>query len=175
MEGIMQIELIKSIIDLCSSIFVSLGVIIATFKGISFFKYKNDESIRKLYIENAKKISTVLSFHISYAKLDNEREKLLFDAFEEASLYLHKEIVEYIDTIKNLIIDIECLGYEFNNLPGGKERSKLSNKQFILKKKLGELSKQRLEIYRKYIMQDGLDLKKYIDNFKDYFQQKEEM
>ncbi len=156
-------EIARSIIDLISSLLILGGIIY----GICFFKHKTDSSVRNLYIRNLKKLDNIFVYFFSYGNINEDMRHQLFNVYEEASLYLHKDIVKYIEKVKDLIFECEILGYKLNDLPIGDERSKICQRQCDIKIELYNMAGKGVSIYRKQIVQDGF-IPKTMDRFSDF-------
>lgn len=142
----------KDFFELLSSIFFLIAAII----GMSAFKYKYDSNTRDLYIENSKKIREVLGYIISYGKINPEMYNQARIAFQEASLYLHSDIIAFTEKVLDLIIELEKYGSQLEDLKVGEKRSKIVHLEAKVKEQLWNLNKEALNIYRKHIVQSPI-------------------
>ena len=63
----MDWDVTKTILECITSICFLIGM----WKGLLFFGYRNDESIRKLYIENSKKLEEIFAEFFQYNNVRN--------------------------------------------------------------------------------------------------------
>ena len=160
------LQAIKLVVEtLCS-----LSILIAAVIACMTFKFKLGVDERKLYLDNAKKVRKVLSNMVKYARIEDEYLVQISIAFEEASLYLNKDIVDFIDEIRKSLIRLYCIKIESTNLPVGEKRSKLSGEMSDILTKLVDYSKDSIIIYRKHIVSEPLKIfysvQKKINDFK---------
>jgi len=156
---------IDVLINTIMNIFIILGAIYACF----IFKYKHETDIRKLYIDNCKKVEIVLSEFFHTGDIKPESQNILFEAYREAALYLHKDIVNLLGNIKKCIIRMEVLKYKLEPENDINKREILCNELYELDVKLSEYNNERIELYRKHIIKDGLDIKKLQNKFGKFF------
>jgi len=142
----------KSIIELISSI----SILIAAIIGANAFKYKHDSSIRDLYVENCQKIREVLGYVFAKGNINDEMQNQAKCAYQEASIYLHSDIVDFTKTIFDLLCDLEMYVDELEDLPVGPERSKIAKLKRDVTKQLYELNKKSMNVYRQHIVQDSI-------------------
>lgn len=114
---------IKIILETLSS----LGILITAIIAIMAFKFKLGAEERNLYINNANKVREVLGFVVKNGRIDGANLPKIGIAFQEASLYLNKDIVEFIDEIRELLIRLCDIQLQLNKLKAGEERTKLCN------------------------------------------------
>lgn len=153
-------EQIKIVLECITSICFLVGV----WKGVLFFGYKNDSTIRNLYIEHAKKIDKIFYLHYWHSEMNEELRQLLFEVSKDAILFLHKDIVNFTERLTNLLFDLDILRIELDDLPVGDKRTKICEKQCNLRIQIHEIQKEYLKIYRKHILKDGLDLTRFLDS-----------
>ncbi len=126
------------------------------------FKYKHDEHVRNLYIENAKKLDLIFKDIFKHANIDDKYFNLLQEIQKEAMLYLHKDIVQYIEKLRDLIVALHVLKEKMSNLNIDKdERNRLIKLHAEKLKEISNLYKDFYKIYRKQIINDGIDWNKY--------------
>jgi len=145
-------EVFKSFIELLSSIFFLFAAII----GANAFMYKHDSSIRDLYIENCKKIREVLGYVYRSGNINPEMHNLAKEAFQEASIYLHADIIKFTDDVLMLLIKVNCCQSKLDGLEVGPKRSLVCNNQAQYLIELDELNKKSMDVYRKHIVQDSM-------------------
>lgn len=161
------LQAIKLVLEALSS----LSILIAAVIACTTFKFKLGVDERKLYLDNANKVRDVLGFVYREGKIDDANLGKIGIAFEEASLYLNKDIVDFIDEIRESLIRLFCIQLELTNLPVGEKRSKLCEEMGDILKKLGDYSKESTMIYRRHIVSEPLEVfykvKKKLNNFKE--------
>ena len=135
--------------------------------GCLFFKHKTDESIRNLYIENIKQLDKIFSKFFSLGKLDEETRRLIFEVCENASLYLHKDIVNYISKIKDLIFEHELLNCQLRDDISGEKRNKICDREYYIMLELFDLADKSIGLYRKQILYDGF-IPQIEDKYKEF-------
>ncbi len=143
---------IKIILEALSS----LGILITAIIAIMAFKFKLGADERKLYINNANKVREVLGFVFRSGIIDDANLTKIGIAFQEASLYLNKDIVEFIDKIQELLIDLFVIQLQLNGLEVGEKRTELCNKMKVILKKLGSYNKALISKYRKHIVSEPI-------------------
>ena len=160
------LQAIKLVLEALSS----LSILIAAVIACTTFKFKLGVDERKLYLDNANKVRDVLGFVYREGKIDDANLGKIGIAFEEASLYLNKDIVDFIDEIRESLIRLFCIQLELTNLPVGEKRSKLCEEMGDILKKLGDYSKESTMIYRRHIVSEPLEVfykvKKKLNDFK---------
>ena len=144
-------DVTKTILECITSICFLLGV----WKGLLFFGYRNDESIRKLYIENSKKLEEIFAEFFQYNNVKPETFNKIYEAEREAELYLHKDIIGIIREIKETLIDIDCLKSQLDNITDRNERHKITEEIRLLSLRMSDLSKKRINKYRENIVNIG--------------------
>lgn len=152
-------EIAKVILEFLSSLLVFLGIIIASWKGLAFFKYKIDADTRELYINNANEVNKILGYFYANGRVKWEQIFELNNAYRNASLYLHKDVVEFIETLRKYLCELTALQDELEPLPVGEERTKHCKKILELKLKISEHSKSLYQVYRNQILDDGFKIK----------------
>lgn len=160
------LQAIKLVVEtLCS-----LSILIAAVIACTTFKFKLGVDERKLYLDNANKVREVLGFVYREGNIDDANLCKIGIAFEEASLYLNKDIVDFIDEIRKSLIRLYCIRLELKDLPVGEKRSKLCDEMGTILIKLGDYSKESIIIYRKHIVSEPLEVfykvKKKLNDFK---------
>lgn len=158
-------------IKLISDILSNLSIMIAAIIACTTFKFKLGVDERKLYLDNANKVRKVLSNVIKHSRIEDEHLTQIGIAFEEASLYLNKDIVDFIDEIRKSLIRLYCIRLELTNLPVGEKRSKLSDEMSDILIKCIDYSQESTMIYRRHIVSEPLEIfnsvKKKLNNFKE--------
>lgn len=132
--------------------------------GFLFFEYRHNADVRNLYIEHAKKIDQIFTLHYSHSIMPEEMRRLIFEVSKEAVLYLHKDIVYFVEELQSLLFDLDTTYYKLDSLNVGEERTKICNVQYELKMKIHDMQKEYLKIYRKHILNDGVNLKRILDS-----------
>ena len=126
------------------------------------FKYKHDEHVINLYIENAKKLDLIFKDIFKHANIDDKYFNLLQEIQKEAMLYLHKDIVQYIEKLRDLIVALHVLKEKMSNRNIDKdEENRLIKLHAEKLKEISNLYKDFYKIYRKQILNDGIDWTKY--------------
>lgn len=148
------LQAIKLVLEALSS----LSILIAAIIACTTFKFKLGVDERKLYLDNANKVREVLSNVMKYARIDDGHLVQIGVAFEEASLYLNKDIVDFIDEIRESLIRLFCIQLELTDLPVGEKRSKLCEEMGDILKKLGDYSRESTMIYRRHIVSEPLEV-----------------
>lgn len=160
------LQTIKLVLEALSS----LSILIAAIIACTTFKFKLGVDERKLYLDNANKVREALGFVYREGKIDDANLDKISIAFEEASMYLNKDIVDFIDEIRKSLIRLYCIQLELTDLPTGEKRSKLCDEMGDILIKLGDYSKDSTVIYRKHIVSEPLKafykVKKKINDFK---------
>ena len=154
----------KTILECITSICFLLGV----WKGLLFFGYRNEESIRKLYIENSKKLEEIFAEFFQYDNVKPETFNKIYEAEREAELYLHKDIIDLIRKIKETLIDIDCFKSQLDNVTDRDERHKITEEIRLLSLKMSDLSKKRINKYRENIVNTGF-VERFITIIKNIF------
>ena len=148
-----SVENIKTILEtICC-----LGVILTAIFALPVFKYKMGAEERKLYLENANKVREVLGFVFQSGRIDDSNLAKLGVALQEASLYLNKDIVEFIDEIHKSLIRLFVIQLKLDKLEVGNERTKLCNEMEKILNSMDNYSKESISIYRKHIVQEPID------------------
>ncbi len=154
-----------------SNIIVFIKNIISTLRDalrFLFFEYKHNTDVRNLYIEHANKIDKIFTLHNLHSRMPDEMRQLIFEVSKEAVLYLHKDIVYFVEELKSLLYDLDFNYYMLDDLPVGEERTKICKTIYDLKMKIHNMQKEYLKIYRKHILNDGINLKQILNSlFKD--------
>ena len=152
-------ELAKEIIELLTSICFLIGTIVAGYKATMFFSYKHDTEIRKLYINNCKEVRKIMGKIIQTRKADLNDFYQLSSLFQDAVLFLHKDIVAFVREVLTTVNRFEATNMSlkdiFENENNKQETIKQNNLAFD---KLCELNKKSFEVYRKHILHDGLGI-----------------
>lgn len=126
------------------------------------FKYKHDEHVRNLYIESAKKLDLVFKEISRHANIDDEHFNMLIEVQSEAMLYLHKDIVQYIEKLRHLVVDLQVLKMQIDATEiKTDKRSELVEQHGEKLKAIFALYDDFYKIYRKQILNDGIDWNKY--------------
>lgn len=154
---------IKTILEILSN----LSIVVAAIIACTTFKFKLGVDERKLYLDNANKVSEVLSNVITYAKIENEYLAQINNAFEEASLYLNHDIVDFIDKIRKSLINLYNIQNNSTNLQSKEECNKHCKEELI---KIWDYLYDSTIIYRKHIVSEPsaifYSVKKKIEDFK---------
>lgn len=142
-----------------------------------FFEYKHDESIRNLYIESARKLKKIYQKFFASTLVDNDTRSLLFEIYDEASLYLHRDVVKHIESVKTLMFENMSLNASLNGIKDDIKRKKVANRLNEISNEINELSKKYLQVYRNHILQDGFmcKVKGCFDETKKELQKVEEI
>ena len=160
------LQAIKLVLEALSS----LSILIAAIIACTTFKFKLGVDERKLYLDNANKVREVLGFVYREGNIDDANLCKISIAFEEASLYLNKNIVDFIDKIRESLIRLYCIQLELKDLPVGEKRSKLCDEMGDILIKCGDYSQESTMIYRRHIVSEPLEVfykvKKKINDFK---------
>lgn len=147
----------------------SLGILITAIIAITAFKFKLGAEERKLYIDNANKVREVLGFVFSYGIIDDVNLTKIGVAFQEASLYLNKDIVEYIDKIRTLLVRLFGIQLQLNGLKVGEQRSKLCNEMEAILNKIDDYDKELIAKYRKHIVSEPVAIfQDVVNKVKDF-------
>lgn len=145
---------IKLFSDILSNISIITAAIIA---GITF-KFKLGVDERKLYLDNAHKVREVLGFVYREGKIDEVNLNKIGIAFEESSLYLNHDIVDFIAKIRKDLIKLFCIQLELSNLPKGEKHSKLCDEMYYILIRIDNYLKESIIIYRKNIVSEPLKM-----------------
>lgn len=142
-----------------------------------FFEYKQDDSVRNLYIENAKKLKIIYQNYFASMRVDDNTRNLLFEIYDEASLYLHRDVVTHIEKVKSLMFEDMSLNASLNGIKDVNKKEELINRLHIISNEINELSKEYLQVYRNHILQDGFlcKVKGCFDETKKELQKVEEI
>lgn len=155
-------ELAKSIIDLISSGLVLGGIIWGAWKAATFFNYKYDSDIRNLYIENCKKIRSIMGKVISCREADNNDIYQIQTLLQDALIFLHKDIVNYLKNVCDAMISLNCYKIDLEAFYGtDAERKEYFSKHTDAFNRLVDLNKMSFLVYRKHIVKDGLGFDKF--------------
>lgn len=147
------IENIKTILEaICC-----FGVILTAIVALPVFKYKVGAEERKLYLENANKVREVLGYVFQSGRIDDSNLAKLGVALQEASLYLNKDIVEFIDEIHKSLIRLFVIQLKLDKLEVGDERTKLCDEMEKILNSMDNYSKESIAIYRKHIVHEPVD------------------
>lgn len=160
----MDWDVTKTILECITSICFLLGV----WKGLLFFGYKNDKSIRKLYIENSKKLEEIFAEFFQYNNVKPETFNKIYEAEREAELYLHKDIILLIKDIKSTLIKIDCLKKRLTPNLDDERRKEICEEILLLSNKMSDLSQKRINKYRENIVNTGL-VERFITIIKNIF------
>lgn len=152
MERINEIKLI-------SDIFSNLSIIIAAIIACTTFKFKLGVDERKLYLDNVNKVRDVLSFVFKEGKIDNANLIKIRNAFDDALLYLNKDVCIYVEEILNLLYTLETLQIELTdrNILEDDIRKKYIKQQYEIKLKLNEKGKEIFQVYRKHLVSELIE------------------
>ena len=154
----MTIESWNYLIQFFTSL-IFLGISVA---GVFVFKYKHDEYTRKIYIENAKKLDLVFKEISRHANIDDEHFNMLIEVQSEAMLYLHKDIVQYVEKLRDLVVDLQLLKMQIDATEiKTDKRNELVEQHGEKLKAIFALYKNFYKIYRKQILNDGIHWNKY--------------
>ena len=157
-------DVTRTILECITSICFLLGV----WKGLLFFGYRNDESIRKLYIENSKKLEEIFAEFFQYNNVKPETFNKIYEIEREAELYLHSGIVNLIKEIKSTLINLDCLKMQLTPSTTDEERHKIAEEIRLLSLKMSDLSKKRVNKYRENIVNIGF-IERFITIIKNIF------
>lgn len=152
------VENIKTILETL----VALGILIAGISGFKLFKYKVNSEDRKLYLENCIAVRKVLGKIYENGVADTNDVNTLSIAYQNALLYLDKEISDFVKKVADLVISLHVITIS-PELPVGEERTKLAEKMGHILSELDECNKQSIEIYRHHIVSEP------IKDFKNWF------
>ncbi len=156
-------ELAKSVIDLISSIFILGGIIWATYKAVALFNYRYDSEIRKMYIDNCKSIREIIGrVMISGVVTTNDYEEVK-EVFQNSVLFLHKDVVDFTFQVYNVIATIEYNEIDLADAYDDNIRKEKAEKICNARNKLVDLNKKSLIIYRKHIVNDGINFGRFKD------------
>lgn len=140
------------------------------------FKYKHDEHVRNLYIESAKKLDLVFKEISRHANIDDEHFNMLIEVQSEAMLYLHKDIVQYIEKLRHLVVDLQVLKMQIDATEiKTDKRSELVEQHGEKLKAIFALYDDFYKIYRKQILNDGIDWNKCSEFFDEIKSKIEEL
>lgn len=155
--------------DKIASILSSITLIIGSISLAISFKYKHDAETRNLYINNYKKVETVLKQIVGDGNCKNDELILLREAKNEAALYLPNQIFEYIDDLYIKTVDlIEC-DVRLRALQEGQERDRIYEKESELLRYFGEKIKDCHNVYRTQIVSEINFWEKYFPTFTRLF------
>lgn len=142
-----------------------------------FFEYKHDTSIRNLYIESARKLKQIYQRFFASSQVDNDTRSLLFEIYDEASLYLHRDVVKHIESVKSLMLENMNLNAKLKGVKDNNKKEEIANRLYQISIQINELSKKYLQIYRNHILQDGFmcKVKGCFDETKKELQKVEEI
>lgn len=138
-----------------------LGVVVAAIFALPVFKYKVGAEERKLYLENANKVREVLGFVYQTGRIDDTNLAKLGVALQEASLYLNKDIVEFIDNIHTSLTRLFVIQLKLDKLEVGDERNKLCSEMETILVNIGNCANEAITIYRRHIVHEPID--KFMD------------
>lgn len=137
----------KIILETC----VAFGILIAGVSGFKLFKYKVDSEDRKLYLENCNIVRKVLGKILQYGHAELCDVENLQLAYQNALLYLDKDISAFILKVLEIVIQLHILQAS-PELPIGEEKTKKAEEIGKLIKEVDKLNKQSIGIYRKHII-----------------------
>ena len=141
---------------------VAFGILIAGFSGFKLFKYKVNSEDRKLYLENCLAVRKVLGKIYENGVADNNDINILSIAYQNALIYLEKEISDFVKKILDLVTQLSLIEIS-QEFPKGEERKKLTEQMKQILLTLDECNKQSIEIYRHHIVSEP------IKDFKNWF------
>ena len=104
---------------------------------------------RQLFLDNYNLVNAFIFEYLRCGYVNKESLDNIQKAFTNADLMLPKEIVKYTRTWAEKARDAFVLHCKWENLPVGKERSELIDKEYKITKEILEM--KPAEVYRKYI------------------------
>ncbi len=140
---------------------VAFGILIAGFSGFKLFKYKVNSEDRKLYLENCLSVRKVLGKITQYSNADLKDVDTLSIAYQNALLYLDKEISDFISEVLDLVkkLHVCCI----QNNPVGAKRTQNAEKIGEILSALDKYNKKSIDVYRHHIVSEPLK------DFKNWF------
>lgn len=140
---------------------VALGILVAGFSGFKLFKYKVNSEDRKLYLENCLVVRKVLGKILQYSNADLEDVETLSIAYQNALLYLDKEISDFISEVIDLVTELHVCCIQNN--PIGDKRTQNAEKIGKILSALDKYNKKSIDVYRHHIVSEP------IKDFKNWF------
>lgn len=141
--------------------FVAFGILVAGCSSFKLFKYKVDSEDRKLYLENCLAVRKVLGKIHERGVADINDVNTLNIAYQNALLYLDKEILDFVKKVSDLVIALHVINVS-PELPVGDEKTKLAKKMANILKELDEYNTKSFEIYRRHIVSEPIkDIKNW--------------
>lgn len=141
--------------------FVAFSILVTGCSGFKLFKYKVGSKNRKLYLENCLAVRKVLGKIHERGVADINDVNTLNIAYQNALLYLDKEISDFVKKVSDLVIALHVINVS-PELPVGDEKTKLAKKMANILKELDEYNTKSFEIYRRHIVSEPIkDLKNW--------------
>ena len=159
---------INVFIDTIMHITIIIGALWAMFA----FKYKYDANVRALYIENSRKMENLFAEFFQTGNVTPETQNIVFEAYREAALYLHKDIVKIISEIKECIIRMDVLKMQLKPNVDDNERKRMCEELYELDLKMSDYSAKLTKSYRKHILNDGMNLEELKEKFESFSKHK---
>ena len=109
--------------------------------------------------------------------VDNYTRSLLFEIYDEASLYLHKDVVKHIESVKSLMLENMNLNAKLKGIKDNNKKEEIVKRLYQISIQINEFSKEYLQIYRNHILQDGFmcKVKGCFENVNNELQKVEEI
>jgi hypothetical protein len=143
-------------IDKIASIIQGFGIFIISILVYFQFKYKHDAEVRALYIKNYQAIWDISCELFQTGRSTDAMHNKITEAFTEAKVYLHKDIVNFIEDIRCKLIKLNCIQSELVDLEVGTARSQLCEEARQIKIYINEKTKNVQYLYRKHLVHDPL-------------------
>jgi len=159
-----NLDTINKIILLITSLCFLTGIIWAFFS----FKYKFDTDLRNLYIKNCEKVLSGLRQIGRDAYISNETLSLFASARQEAEIYLHREIFNFVDDLYSKSIKLNYYNRKLEKLDVGEERSKICAKEAEILDYFTDKLRDIRSFYRKFLINEINFYDKYIPTFKKF-------
>lgn len=159
-------------INVFIDVIMHITIIFGTLWAIFAFKYKYDANVRALYIENSRKMENLFAEFFQTGNVTPETQNIVFEAYREATLYLHKDIVKIISDIKECIIKMDVLKMRLEPTIDDNERKRICDELYELDLKMSDYSAKLTKSYRKHILNDGINLEELKEKLKSFSKNK---
>ena len=140
---------------------VAFGILIAGVSGFKLFKYKVNSEDGKLYLENCIAVRKILGKISQYSNADLKDVETLSIAYQNALLYLDKEISDFISEVLDLVTELYVCCIQNN--PVGDEKTQNAEKIGEVLSALDKYNKKSIDVYRHHIVSEPLK------DFKNWF------
>jgi Na+/phosphate symporter len=141
-------------LDKIASILSGFGIFIISILVYFQFKYKHDAEVRALYLKSYQAIWDIACELFQTGQSTNEMHNKITEAFTEAKVYLHEDIVNLIEDIRCKLIKLNCIQSQLEGLKTGTGRSQLCEEARQIKLYIHEKTTNIQYLYRKHLIDD---------------------